>query len=84
MKIIKKSVMFLIIIVFVVGLLPTNAFAVKPARKVYVITDVEEYTYDSDSDSVSVGRTAIPVFFSFAAQAVAMVRSVLAAASGVA
>ena len=81
MKIIRKLIVFLVVIVLVVGLLPTNAFAVKPVRKVYVRTDIEAYPYDGNYGSRSTERTAIPMFFSFAAQAVAVVQSVLAAAS---
>ena len=84
MKVIRKLVVFLVIMVLVVGLLPINASAVKPARKVYVRTDIEAYTYDGDYGAESIGKTAIPMFFSFAAQAVAVVQSVLAAASSIA
>ena len=82
MKIIKKSIVFLVIMVLVVGTLPTNAFAVKPARKVYVRMDIDEFTYEGDYGSGLAGTSAIPVAFTFAAQAVAVVQSILAAASG--
>ena len=55
MNIIKKMAALLLVMVLIAGLLQTSVFAVKPARKVYILTDTEtSETGEKDEDSTTV------------------------------